>query len=331
MKISIKNFIIPSVPLAVFLLGCCVALWALNYFSIDVNQTILQGKTSFVSLNHFFASHLFLSNLLSIILTFLNGFLLIQLNTKFSLIRTRTFLPVLIYVLLMAVWSLAKISLVNHFTLTLLIVALFIFMSMYNNKKAVEQAFSGSLIIGIGSFFSFELIFLLPTFWIGFIMFKSMSLRTFLASVFGAITPLIIFFSVKFYFHPEINWFDGIAIFFDTTVIFKTYSIEFIVYIALLIILLLIGLTVFLNNLHNDSIQTRQRVKLFVVLFFSALFITLFFSAYNIALLPLIALCYAMIFSHPLSLQNNNFNSIIFIVFCLVNIIYVFMNYYFSI
>jgi len=187
------------------------------------------------------------------------------------------------------------------------------------------------LITGIGSFFSFELILLIPAFWIGFVMFQSMSLRTFLASIFGAITPWILYFSVRFYLQPDAIWFDEILTHLDTTFVFKSPSILFIIYFASLLIIFLIGLTGFFNNLHSDSIQTRQSMKIFVVLFFAALIIAFVFSAYSTVLLPLIALSYAIIISHPLSLQKNNFNSILFIIFCLINIFYVLMVYYFSI
>ena len=331
MKISIKKIIIPSIPSAIFLLGCCVVLWAFSYFSIDLNQSVEQSGPKFVPFDKYFVENSLLANLLCIVLSLLNAFLLEQLSTKYSLIRTRTFLPIFNYVLLMAVWSLAGITFSNHIALTFLIVSLFNFMNMYRDKQAVEKAFTGSLTTGIAGFFSFEFMLLLPAFWIGFVMFQSFSLRTFLASVFGAITPWILYFSVRLYFQPDGIWFDYILSHLDTGFVLKVPSIHLIIYIASLFIILLIGLTGLYNNLQSDSIQTRQSIKIFVVLFFTSLIIAFIFSAYSTVLLPLIALSYSMIISHPLSLQKNNFYSILFIVFCTINIFYVLMNYFFSI
>lgn len=310
---------------------CCLALWVLSFISTDTVLPLQQNNPFFFTINKFFADNLLLSGLLTVIITFLNTFLLVQLNTKFSLIRTRTFLPVLIYLVLIAVWSLAGITVVNHFTLTLIIIALFIFMNMYRNKQGVEQAFAGSLILATGSLFSCEFIMLLPAFWIGFIMFQSMSLRTFLASLFGAITPWILYISVRFYLQPDVNLLTELLSNFKTTFTFTAPSINLIIYASSLLILILIGLVGFLNNLHSDSIQTRQSLKLFVVLFFTSIIITILLSTNITALLPLIAMSYAMIISHPLSLQKNNFNSIIFIIFLVINIFYVFINYFSSI
>ncbi len=310
---------------------CCFALWVLSFTSTDTVHPLQQSNPLSFSINRFLAGNLLLSGLLTVIITFLNTFLLVQLNTKFSLIRTRTFLPVLIYLVLIAVWSLAGITVVNHFTLTLIIVALFIFMNMYRDKQGVEQAFAGSLILATGSLFSCEFIMLLPAFWIGFIMFQSLSLRTFLASLFGAITPWILYISVRLYLQPDVNLLTELLSNFKTTFTFTAPSINLIIYASSLLILILIGLVGFLNNLHSDSIQTRQSLKLFVVLFFTSIIITILLSTNITALLPLIAMSYAMIISHPLSLQKNNFNSIIFIIFLVINIFYVFINYFSSI
>jgi len=331
MKISIQKFITPRIPLAVLLMVSCLALWALSYISTNTVLPLQKNNPYFFTINKFFADNLLLTGSLILIITFLNAFLLVQLNTKFSLIRTRTFLPVLIYLVLIATWSLAGITVVNHFTLTLIIIALFIFMNMYRDKQGVEQAFAGSLILATGSLFSCELILLLPAFWIGFIMFQSMSLRTFLASLFGAITPWILYISVRFYLQPDVDILTELLSNFKTTFRFTTPSINLIIYASSLVILIFVGLVGFFNNLHSDSIQTRQSLKLFVILFFISIIITIVLSTNLTVLLPLIAMCYAMIISHPLSLKKNNFNSIIFIIFVVINIFYVLINYFISI
>ncbi|MDO9153850.1 MAG: DUF6427 family protein [Paludibacter sp.] len=331
MKISIHKFILPSIPFTALLIGGCFALWALSYITVDLFEIFPQKTPDFSTIDKLIAANLLISDLLSVIITILNAFILIQLSTKFSLIRVRTFLQGLIFILLISVWSTANISVAYHLALTLILISFFRFLSMYRDTQAVEHAFVGSLFIGLSSFLFVPAILLLPAFWIGFVLFQSFSLRTFSASLIGAIVPWIIYFAVRYYFHPDVSWLNDIFSKFDTTFMLGKPPAHKLIYISLLFIFLLIGFTGFFNNLHSDSIQTRRRLKLFVIVFFASSILAVLFSGFSQAFFPLIALCYAMIISHPLTLQKSNFNSIAFILFCVINISYVMLNYFISI
>lgn len=331
MKISIKKFIVPSIPLAVVLIGSCLLLWLLSYISQDANRFSPTNTSDYVPIDQFLKSNLYISGIISVVLTLFNAFLLEQLSTKFSLIRVRSFLPILIYILLISTWSLTGISIINHFCATLFILSLFVFLSVYRDQIAVEQAFTVSLLLGVCSFFSLALILLIAAFWIGLILFQSMSLRTFLASVFGVVVPWILYVSIRMYLHPDTLIINDILNHFNVSFTFIMPSGLNIAYILLMVIILIIAIVSLFNNLQNDSIKTRQRLKFFVYTMLISIIIAFIFTTYTKALLPIIALNFAILISHPFSLQKSNFNSIIFYLFFVVNILYVALQYLSSI
>jgi len=141
MRVSLKKFIVPSIPLAIFLVGCCFILWMATYVVTRYSAVTTQDTSIVESLQSIFLHNSILLNLVCIILTLLNGFLVAQINNRFTIIRTRTFLPILIFLMLIATWSQTHVMIGSHLGLTLFILALFYFFSMSRDRRASEQAF----------------------------------------------------------------------------------------------------------------------------------------------------------------------------------------------
>ncbi|MHB9140408.1 MAG: hypothetical protein ACYC25_00845, partial [Paludibacter sp.] len=187
-KVSIKNFITPGIPLAILLVMSCFALWVITYFGGYFVTVSMQNNSVVVFLQSILIPNTILSGLTAISFTLLNAFLVAQLNNRFTLIRSRTFLPIFIFVLLLGVWNETHLVNGSHLALTIFIIALFFTFNMFHNRNASEEAFMGSFLISVSSLFINPLIFLIPVFWIGFIMLQSFSLRTLIASLLGTVT-----------------------------------------------------------------------------------------------------------------------------------------------
>jgi hypothetical protein len=112
-------------------------------------------------------------------------------------------MPVFIFNFLMGVWFQTHMFVKAHMALTLILASFYLFFGMYRNPNASSEAFTGSFLIGMSCFLIKPLVVLLPVFWIGFMMFQSFSLRTWLASLFGFLNPLIFYFAASFYLNPE--------------------------------------------------------------------------------------------------------------------------------
>ena len=119
-------------------------------------------------------------------LTLGGALFLSRLNYSLSLIREKTRLPLLIYILLTSTNT--YFFPINPTTLGVfcLILALYQFFLSYHNGYDRDLPMNCGLLIGIGSLLWIYLLWFLPLIWIGMYTFRSLTLRTFLATVIGA-------------------------------------------------------------------------------------------------------------------------------------------------
>ena len=328
MRISLKNLIIPSIPLAAFLVGSCFVLWMSAYVGARYSTYSTQTTSLTESLQSVFLPNSLLSNLVCIAFTLFNAFLVAQINNRFTIIRTRTFLPIVIFLLLLATWNQTHVMIGSHIGLTLFIFALFYFFNMTRNRNASEEAFMGCFLISLSSLLINPLIFIIPVYWIGFMMFQSFSLRTFLASIFGALSPWILYVSILYLLQPDYDF----SHLFNSTIVFDyslpAFSIPEIVYTASMGLIMIISIFGMFSVSNGDAINTRNKLNFLLFMFISLVILSFIFRSQFISFLPIIGLIFSMLISHPLTLKQDNFNSILFIIFCLINIAFIISKYF---
>lgn len=118
-------------------------------------------------------------------LMFGGAFLLNRANYALALIREKTMLPFLFYVLFISTnpdfFPLKSTSL----GVFCLILAMYELLSSYHDPEARSKAYNASLLIGIGSLLWIHLLWFIPLFWVGMYNFRSLTPRTFAASLMG--------------------------------------------------------------------------------------------------------------------------------------------------
>jgi hypothetical protein len=328
MRISLKNFIVPSIPLAVFLIGSCIVLWMSAFVGARYSTFTTQNTTVVETIQSVFQPNSLMTNLVCIVLTLLNAFLVAQINNRFTIIRTRTFLPIFIFALLIGVWNGTHVAIGSHIGLTLIIFALFYFFSMSRDRQASEESFMGSFLISIGSLMITPFIFIIPVCWIGFMMFQSLSLKTFLASVLGMLSPWILYLSANYLFKPEFNFSQLFNLSIGTDISISTISLPEIIYSISISLIMIISLVNMFSISNRDAINTRNKLNFLLLMLISLVILALVFRNQFVSFLPLIALVYSLLISHPLTLKQNNFNGILFLVFCLINLAFVISKYF---
>lgn len=327
MRVTLKSVTVPSIPLAALLVIACSGLWFSSYWGARLALFPNQTTEIVNHLQKIIVPNTLLSEIISFFLTLLNAFLLAQINNKFTIIRTRTFLPILVFMTLMGTWNETHLVNGSHISLTLFILSLFSFFSMSRNRNSSEQAFMGSFLISISSILINPLIFLIPVCWIGFGMFQSLSLKTFLASLMGSLTPWILYLALNFIINPHFNVLQALILNPNFILDIATYSLPDLVYFALMSIIIIMGIVGLYSTAHSDAIDTRNKLNFLVFLLISLCVICFIFINQFVSFLPIIALVYALLFSHPLTLKQNNFHSILFIVFCVINLVYAVSKY----
>jgi hypothetical protein len=183
-------------------------------------------------------------------------------------------------------------------------------------------------LISLSSLLINPMIFIIPLCWIGFMMSQSFSLRTFLASVFGMVAPWIIYLSVLFIIQPDTNLYQHFNLNLSSELSITTFSLVEIIYAASISIIMIISIFEMYSITNSDAINTRNKLDFLSFLLISLVILAFIFRNQFISFLPLIALVYAILISHPLTLKQNNFSGILFLIFCLINIAFIISKYF---
>lgn len=308
-------------PISILLVLGTIMVWLITYrFKVaEVNQGIdLQMSENILRIFH----SKFILSLASLLITLFNAFLIVQINNRFTIIRTRSFIPVFIFLTVMSVVTNVHQLPGSHLALTFLLAALFVFFDMFRNRQASEQAFLGSLLVSTGSLFIIPVVLFLPVCWIGFAQFKCFSIRTFLASIIGGLVPWILYFSIRFYLETDYQWISSLFLNFQIGFNLLNMPLIELIYLVLMSVYMIMGLVGLFSNLHGDSLQSRAYLYFLVMmLVFSFLFSILFINQY-LTFIPFVIMFFSFLLAHPFTLKPNGFYAILFNLLILTNITY---------
>lgn len=318
---NLKKIIAPNAALSVLLIVLYLFTWVMNYISFPDFNNYDGAVSRITDLNKS------TSLIIILLITAFNLLLIDRFNYKFNIIRTKTFLPLFIYALLITTWRESHILIFPHIAVSIIILSMIFLFDMYRNKLAVEQAFIGSLLIGVLTLFNPVYSFIILIMWLGFGLLNCFSIRTFLASLMGTAIPWIFYLSYHLFTGKEMLTFQHLEVDFTPDLIFTQDEIHVRIYVVSLLLILIAGLANLYRNNFNDSIQTRKYLNYLVLLLLMVLFPVLLLSNNILSFLPLIAFGYAMLLSHPFSLHKSKWLTILFFIFCAVNAAYFFYNF----
>lgn len=139
------------------------------------------------------------SELASLGITAIVGFTLIETNTTFNLIRTRTSMPVCVYWLVAtALFFLHPYEGKNWIPLAF-IASIFQLFHSYESSRPATSIFHAFLFISLGSLLFPPFMYVVPLLWGSMIPFRSMSGKSFVASLIGLLTPYWFLFGYAVY------------------------------------------------------------------------------------------------------------------------------------
>lgn len=186
----------------------------------------------------------------------------------------------------------------------------------YQNRETTGWIYYTFLILGLVSLVKVHLLALIPLYWILMVILSSISLRTFIASVLGLLTPYwfwiaAVIFLYKGNLTPISSHFRPLmeVDFFNT---YDKIPISHYLTYALLVILTITGIIHFLRTSYNDKIRTRQLY--YSIMFFNMVVLVLlplFPQHYDLLLRPAIILTSPLI-GHFIALTNTKVTNIAF-------------------
>lgn len=194
-------------------------------------------------------------------ITIVSTLLMVELNNKNALMRTYSRMVSCSFLALITVTSLPYPSLTGNLSTLCLIAFYLILWTSYQDHHAAGRTYYAFIFLGLASTIFVQALYYLPILWFVMMVFtNSFSIRTFMASILGVITPY--WFTVGYYAYTDnlqgfISHLGNLATFqvpFDFSQVTNHQIINF----SFIIILGIIGTIHFLRTSYADKIRTRM-------------------------------------------------------------------------
>ena len=255
-------------------------------------------------------------------------YLMVELNNRNALMRTYSRMVSCSFL----VFDLAVFSLFSNYHVGLVqisaILTYLLLFHAYQDKEAHDKIFYAFCILGVASIFEVKVLWLVPVLWILLATcLMAMSLRNFLASVFGLLTPywLVIGYNTYEGHITILTHFEGLTTF-GPIADFSTLPLWMLVTLGLLLLLTIIGTIHFLHYSYNDKIRTRMLFEIFITMSFLSLAFIVLQPTYSNVLIPLLIVNMSPLVGHVITFTHTRFTNIAFAVLSLVTLGVLLMN-----
>jgi hypothetical protein len=254
---------------------------------------------------------------------------LLQLNNIFSIIRRRTLLPALFYLLLAGCNPVFNLDWKSGLVALLMMVNYLFLFHAYQKPDSQLNALNISLILVLGSFLRPQLLLFFPIFWFGFYWFRSFNLRVFLASLIGIVAVYLIIFAWSIY---QDDWRMFLSYLPEPEEIFFAYkpnlsNYEWINLGIILFVYIFAGYNLYVSDI-SERIRTVSFLKYMYVSSFLVFFMAFAQSEYR-SFWELIAyISIAMVLAHYFTLTNKLSIKILMLIFILGQLILGFLQHF---
>ncbi len=255
------------------------------------------------------------NELISLGVTIIIGYVFIETNTTFNLIRTRTSMPVCLY------WLIATALFFLHpFEWTNLVPLVFILATyqLFHSYESVSSSpfiFHSFLFIGLGSIAFPQLLYMVPMLWGSMIPFRAISIKSFLASIIGLMTPYWFVFGYALYFnemHILLTPLREAAHLYPID--YSHLTLPEIASWGFITLLLIVSGFHYWQISYMDKTRTRIYHSYLAIAGFWATLLSILQPVHLCEWLSIQLICTAFLCGHLFSLTRNRFSGIIFIV-----------------
>lgn len=251
------------------------------------------------------------TDLLSLCINGLIAYCLIELNTTFSLIRTRTTLHVALFLLFFAGFPFLHTYSHEQWIPLLFIISLSYLFRSYESPYAATPVFHSFLFLGIGSFILPQVLYFAPLLYFYMIALRAFTIRTFLAGLIGLLTPYWIVLSYHLYTgKPELAWrpFAELASF--TPIDYSILTLTQLVSGGAAILIAAICCIESILHSYQDKVQTRIMLRILIITGSATLLCMGLFPSHFNTFLLMTLIVGSIMGGHLLALTFNRFTRI---------------------
>jgi hypothetical protein len=253
--------------------------------------------------------------MINLALYLLIGYLLIEINNRYSLIRVRASFQAAVFFILVAIYP--QIHALSNGTLLALVMlgALGSLLKSYQHYQPSGALFRSFFCISIGTFLFPQLIFISPVLLTGAYRFQSLSLRSFCAAMVGWSLPSWVLFG---YGYMTGHWerfqqFFGELIRFEPIPSIKEIPLERLLILGYLLFLLIISAIHRMITLYMDKIKTRSYLSFIILLSIPFFLFILLQPAHFTLFLPTLLMLVSIPIGRFFMMANSKSSNLFFI------------------
>ena len=299
-------------------LYCLVSIFAVYYTQEKTQYGFVPFRQPFLSgiyqnaisegFNQFFFTSLICLTLL------FSGFYLVRIGINYLIISKRSQFSALFYIAISAFCLRFEFYNGANIAAVFLLLALDRVIGSIDKRGRSYRFLDAGLILGLGSFFYFNLIFLLPFLWVAQLLLRPRSWRELLYPLLGLVFPVIYLFASMFLFNKSIT--ELLSFLWEWTLLQKTITQDWLYLAGLGFYLLMMIIASFfaLKKFAATKIQSRKLYQLLFFLFINLVIIVLIIPSAGIEILYLMAIPSAVLLSiYFTDCKNSLLNRLIFL------------------
>ena len=255
------------------------------------------------------------NELISLGVTIIIGYVFIETNTTFNLIRTRTSMPVCLYWLIATALFFLHPFEWNNLVPLVFILATYQLFHSYESVSSSPFIFHSFLFIGLGSIAFPQLLYMVPMLWGSMIPFRAISIKSFLASIIGLMTPYWFIFGYALYFnemHILLTPLREAAHLYPID--YSHLTLPEIASWGFITLLLIVSGFHYWQISYMDKTRTRIYHSYLAIAGFWATLLSILQPVHWCEWLSIQLICTAFLCGHLFSLTRNRFSGIFFIV-----------------
>lgn len=192
----IKHYLKPVSIVTTVLLT--VALIVLNLYVPYTKESNMNMLPLAANLIHAVRESTLLNAVFIFLIANIIAFFSYIINDKFIILNNRSYFPYFIAGTLIVGGPYMQTVCPTHFSFLFVFFALYAVLAIREGNQNNYNIINASLILSLGSFLQFQILFFLPVIWVAASLQKSLSFRTFQASLFGVILPYVFVLGVLY-------------------------------------------------------------------------------------------------------------------------------------
>jgi len=241
----------------------------------------------------------FLSKAIALSLLVINALLLSRLNMKFIVLKSRTYLPSFIFLLVAS--SFLPLQCLNPvvFTSIFMLFAIEAIFGTFKKEGLAYEYFLASFLVSMGSLFYARGAYLMIIIWIGLSLFRNIRYREWIFTIIGFMLPYLFLFSWYYLTGQELipRWQEMIMNFLPDHD-FSHFNRYYVLFYAFLTLLILLASRKMISNYQSLKIYVRKFYRLNFWIFAVTLIVYLSFYSRSVELVYFSGFAIAYILSY---------------------------------